>query len=167
VEATVKEVLYDVQWQRLRISLLQSRRDDGGWSTREGMFENLRRLDRYLFDKEIVPVERTVRKYRINNCLNAVVMGYNGQGADQYLMSTVRGYRQDNAAGFNTTDVRKKAASWQWDAQLKQLIMFRQDDEEEFKFLHENLKHRFRNGNRQSRPELFKFLELMKTAART
>jgi hypothetical protein len=163
----MKAVLYDVQWQRLRISLLQARRNDGGWSTREGMYENLRALDKYLFDSEIIPVERTLRKYRINNCLNAVVMGYNGQGATQYLIETVRGYRTDNTKGFSTIDVRKKANSWQWDAQLKQLIPFYQESKEEFEFLHENLTHRFKNGNRETRPELFKFLELMKTASRT
>jgi hypothetical protein len=167
----VREVLYDVQWQRLRISLLQARRDDGGWSSREGMEDNLRQLGDYIHkvdhgttwnDRE----ELELRRYRVNNALNAVVMGYNGQKADQSLIADVRKWRQEWAVVTKKNFVIVHARTWNWDVQLRQLITFFREDHEEFRFLQENLLRRSGNGTQKTRPELYKFLDLMQTAAR-
>jgi hypothetical protein len=164
----VKAVLYDVDWQRLRISFLQARSDIGGWTEPVGMRDNLERLYQYLEHAETT-LEMALRKYRINNCLNAVVMGYNGQGASDDLISEVRNFRLKYAQGFRTFDVRRASLSWNWDAQLRALIEFYQCEptREEFDFLRKDLTHRSKNGSRENRPELYKFLELMATAART
>jgi hypothetical protein len=130
------------------------------------MNDNLDSLEWYLKSAE-TGIEKTLRRYRTNNCLNAVVMGYNGQGADASLIKNVQEWRQAYVAGFSQYDVKKQAASWQWDSQLKQLIEYYQVAKEEFIFLRENLTHRSKNGSRENRPELYKFLELMDTAART
>jgi hypothetical protein len=163
----MREVLYDVEWQRLRISLLQARRDDGGWSSLTGMHDNLRHLDMYLNEVPSSTGEYELRKYRINNALNAVVMGYNGQGADDSLIEFVRSFRVNKAAGADYGTVKTRARFWQWDSQLRQLIELYKEDKEEFEFLQENLLGRSKNGTKQTRPALYKFLDLMKTASRT
>lgn len=161
----MREVLYEVDWQRLRISLLQARRNDGGWSGAAGLADNLDRLDKYMH--EATGLELTFRKYRVNNCLNAVVMGYNGQGASAAFIKTVQSFRLAFAGSFDTYAIKRAANSWQWDVQLKKLIGLYQEDKDEFDFLEANLKHRAKNGNKMTRPELYKFLELMRTASRT
>jgi hypothetical protein len=164
----MREVMYHVPWQRLRISFLQARRRDGGWSTYEGMSDNLFKLREYLsVSNDISAEEREIRKYRVNNALNAVVMGYSGQKADAKLTNEVRAFRTAFTEGFDSGMVGAEAIFWNWDAQLRMLIELHKQHYDEFCFLLLNLTKRSGNGTAKTRPELYKFLELMRTAQRT
>jgi hypothetical protein len=159
--------MYDVSWQRLRISFLQKRRNDGGWSTDEGASDNLNKLRDYLsVGNDITDEEREIRKYRVNNCLNAVVMGYSGQKADGQLVRKVKAFRVAYSEGFDSGMVAAEALHWNWDSQLRQLIDLHKKHYDEFAFLLLDLRKRSNNGTVKTRAELYKFLELMRTAAR-
>lgn len=68
-----KQVLYNVAWQKLRVSLL------GGWTSVKGTRENIDKLSNYV-DAATSDAERLSRLWRVLNCLNAVRMGNSGQG---------------------------------------------------------------------------------------
>src|SRR5690349_17439889 len=80
----VRAVLYDVDWQVLRVSTLKGLQSGGGWNTPTGAKANLGVLTSYIYTLE--EADADVRRYRVHNMLNAVVMGYHGQqelGADK------------------------------------------------------------------------------------
>jgi hypothetical protein len=72
-------LLYCSRWQALRVGCLKAYSNDGGWTTTEGTERALQQLGEYTGDGGTV--ENTlVRLWRVINCLNAVRMGYSGQG---------------------------------------------------------------------------------------
>lgn len=72
-------VLYDSEWQALRTDTLAQYNYLGGWTTLPGVVDNLRRLEEYLTQTPNGS-PRFLRLWRTSNCLNAVRMGYSGQG---------------------------------------------------------------------------------------
>lgn len=66
-----KDILYDVDWQKLRVSLL------GKFVTPKGMIENLHKLNHYIKTAD-TPQEKFHRLWRVINLLNAVRMGFSG-----------------------------------------------------------------------------------------
>lgn len=166
---SLRALMYDVRWQELRISCLAGLNRRGGWTTREGMVDNLRRLGMYLDEQGISETEKAVRVYRINNALNAVVMGYSGQGADALLASTVRAWRDHNVPRerYVALSVRmdRMARYWDWAKVERDLGDLRVRDLAGFKFLEKDLLRRSRNGSQRTRPDLYKFLEVMRSAS--
>lgn len=73
-------VLYDAQWQKLRISTLKDFQDGGlgGWTTDVGTQRNFHVLGRYV--DAATGQEKVVRMWRVLNMLDAVRMGNSGQG---------------------------------------------------------------------------------------
>lgn len=84
-----KQTLYSVSWQALRVSLL------GNWTSAAGAQINIGLLDDYLNSTAIGDRdEKYSRLWRVLNCLNAVRMGYSGQGlTDSEQDELVRAYR--------------------------------------------------------------------------
>lgn len=67
--------LYDIEWQCLRVQLL------GNWDTLEKVNDNLDRLDAYIQPDVDTSTETYItRLYQVLNLLDAVRMGYSGQG---------------------------------------------------------------------------------------
>jgi hypothetical protein len=158
----MRAVLYDADWQLLRINCLAARNTDGGWGTLVGTDENLQMMLKYLY--EVLPSdEGHLRRYRVNNCLNAVVMGYNGQGASYELIQKVRWFR-NNYVSLGTWDkatVARYSDGWIWWKQTDKLKVWKEED---LHFLLENLKKRAQKGSDRTRPELHKFIGCIRVA---
>jgi hypothetical protein len=76
-----KDVLYDVDWQKMRVSFLAAYHPQRGWVTEEGTQSNLQTLESYIttIGASNWPVAFR-RVWRTLNCVNAVLEGYSGQG---------------------------------------------------------------------------------------
>jgi hypothetical protein len=158
----MRAVLYDVKWQLLRIGTLQARRVDGGWATLEGQRDNLETLRKYL-DQPVAVIETNLRLYRVHNLLNAVNMGYNGQGADLELIHNVKDFKYvENTGDYDRYVINEAAAAWDWDKVYDELRLSRFEDRA---FLLYDLGRRARKGTKVTRPELAKFLELLVKAS--
>jgi hypothetical protein len=158
----MREVLYDADWQLLRINCLSARNADGGWTTLTGCTENLEMIHKYLYVAQLGD-EGHCRRYRVNNCLNAVVMGYVGQKADKELIEKVRWFRNNyvSMGTWNKPVVNYVGRTWNWSKQTEKLRLWNEDDLE---FLRVNLLVRARNGSQRTRPELHRFLKCIEDA---
>lgn len=91
-----KQTLYWPHWQALRVALL------GSWNTQAGVNNNLNRLRQYYEESPSLD-----RAWRIVNLLNAVRMGYSGQGTFESVMSQlVVTARRDYTAAMKTFAVK-------------------------------------------------------------
>lgn len=103
-----KLLLYDTEWQRLRVSCLKEHHAQGGWTTVEGTRDNLKRLDAYVQAAERGSAEEQVRMWRVINLLNATRMGYSGQGLQASGMDVrvfeARNYYQQRYIGKEAWD---------------------------------------------------------------
>jgi hypothetical protein len=151
----VRNVLYDVEWQLLRINTLAERRTDGGWTTMEGCKENLNTMMDYISRGR----DTNVRFYRVHNMLNAVVMGYNGQKADASLIKEVRRFKDHFGTGdYDKVLVQAAHDRWDWEKVAKDLKPVSLYD---IKFLKKNLAARAAKGSETTRPELHRFVTLL------
>lgn len=157
----MREVLYDVKWQKLRISMLQKRHAQGGWATLAGVQDNLMHLNAYLYEPEISKTEQLLRQYRVNNCLNAVVMGYGSQSEAADRAFLVREFRDLHTdVRIFGQQARMHGTGWNWrkvQDDIKKLLT-----DEERKFLYQDLSKRSKNGTDRTRPELYTFLAQMR-----
>jgi len=71
-----KEILYDIEWQVLRSSMLIP---INSWTTLKGTKDNITKLNDYLLGTKKNTQEYYRRLWRILNALNAVRRGYYGQ----------------------------------------------------------------------------------------
>jgi len=166
----MREVLYQVDWQVKRINTLKDLHVLGGWSTWNGMMDNLDTFTDYLNED----VEHDVRRYRVHNMLNAVVMGYHGQrvGASvsdsvniDLRIETVRLYKDGQGTGkYNRKNVEMASMLWNWDEQYQKLRELYKADAARFTYLLDNLSTRSSRGTRETRPELDRFVRLMQRA---
>lgn len=163
VESYAKQVLYDVQWQRLRVSLL------GKWGRPDSTVAAIDILREYI---------RTppygVKVWRCLNLLNAVLLGYRG-GSKHYCWSIVHEARE------KFRDVRwtmypnletGELLVWSWDKVIADLNWV---PEKELALIQQNLRARIRSAQQKAkgksgynpqlrihtRPELVKFLMLV------
>lgn len=74
-----KLVVYDCDWQCVRVRCLKEHSENGGWTTIEGTVDNLEKLDAYM-KAHTDSNDAQMRIYRVLNLLAAVRMGYSGQG---------------------------------------------------------------------------------------
>src|SRR3954454_21993824 len=96
-EMNVRELIYDWEWQKLRIGL--------DFRTLDAAYESTTRLRFYL--KEALTTQRWARLYRINNLLAATRMGLRGQQTLHPLNDELPQIEEH---------VRKAAASMRWEA---------------------------------------------------
>lgn len=153
----MRAVLYDVKWQLLRISFLAARRTDGGWSTEEGQRKNLFLLQDYL---EQPCFDTDCRLFRVNNCLNAVVMGYNGQKLLE-LIPAVQQFRNKFAPSSKYNDIVVTAASATWDWEKVKQDLLTVPTGGAYSFLRTDLGKRAQRGSERTRPELHIFIKCM------
>src|SRR5690349_12497286 len=85
-----KLVLYDVEWQAMRVQLLASNNDYGGFGTVEGVKKNIAKLHEYVQESYgwcehnlatsskgcSMCIETYCRHWRVLNLLNATLLGY-------------------------------------------------------------------------------------------
>ena len=69
-----KQILYEVPWQTLRVSLLARYSKLGGWGTLKGTQHNIAVLRKYIAQDS----SSVARVWRVMNLLAAVRMGYSG-----------------------------------------------------------------------------------------
>lgn len=172
-------VLYDVEWQKLRVSLLAENKEDGGFTTFEGTLDNIEQLGNYceqvMTDEEGWEDEYLKRLYRCLNLLNAVRMGYSGQGLKGSQQDDfVRRIRDSYSWSYKRFNVDSRlgvlAWEWDWDKVDQDLAELVTNDRESFDRIYDNLKKRLvtaekRRGEKKdvadTRRELVRFIELM------
>lgn len=156
-----KEILYDVDWQKLRVSLL------GGFVTKDGMKRNLNTLNEYI-NAAKNDQDRFHRLWRVVNLLNAVRMGFSGMKLydtpqDKLLLTQravwAKNYKDMQAGGF-------KLGQLDWKDTEKHLHKLYKDDPEQFDKIRANLVQRTKQSMKKTgtlnyRNELVKFLGLM------
>jgi hypothetical protein len=69
-----KQILYEVPWQVLRVSLLAQNSEQGGWGTLKGTQHNISVLRKYISQDS----SSVARVWRVLNLLAAVRMGFSG-----------------------------------------------------------------------------------------
>lgn len=150
-----KQVLYNVAWQKLRVSLL------GGWTTAEGTTANINRLRAYINAKASDDNEELSRLWRSLNLLNAIRMGYSGQqltGSRQDDL--VREYRDTVSKEYKAL---KSKAQFVVDDDAKIKSDWKALDEASKKAILGNLqKRRDLHADSPHRGELSWFLDLVK-----
>jgi len=81
-----KLVLYDLEWQILRVSLLAAHNKYGGWGSLEGARTNIKKLKDYI-DAALDEQDTFNRLYRANNLLAGVRLGYAQQSHERFQNS--------------------------------------------------------------------------------
>ena len=148
-----RECLYNVRWQRLRMALL------GNWDTTRNVVGNLNILNDYY--AETVCFDRTERAIRISNYLSAILLGY---GSKEMFVEQAQKVRAAQRHFSSLTGGKYATAAWDWNVVEQDL---KTADEAFLKSLLVNLKGRIktstkRTGGTQFRPELMKFVGLLK-----
>lgn len=148
-----KEVLYDVEWQSLRVSLL------GSFTTINGVESNIVKLKNYLRSTN------KVKLWRVLNLLNAVRMGYHGQRLVGTLQDAKIIYFRNNVQQLYRNNLELFPSNWNWKKVQKDLQELYLDNQVIFIKILRNLKLRQKNALKrktmQHRPELKTFLDKM------
>jgi hypothetical protein len=147
-----RECLYNVEWQKLRVSLL------GTWTTLANVKMNVYVLRRYHESGE----DRYERATRCSNYLSAILLGY-GSKAEFVEQATWCASAQKMFAGFRA-HVSQLNAGWDW-VQVKD-DLHNKATSTELKAIRANLTKRIytstkRTGGTQHRPELMKFVGML------
>jgi hypothetical protein len=169
----VKNVLYDVEWQALRVSLLATNAkgsaNEGGFATVPGTQKNLEMLNKYFIDGASVSTdEAALRVWRILNLLNATRMGYSGQGRKGSTQDVlVQKFRDRIQEFYDGSRVSKLANNWDWDKVAMDLSDLKRSNRTSFDAIYRDVKKRAvgneaRGGdNLANRADLLKFIGLM------
>lgn len=173
-----RKVLYDVRWQKMRVSFLGAHHASGGFTTPAGTLDNLQRMNQYLSDPAAYePLDASCNNYdeayacrvwRCLNLLNATRMGYQGQGkAGSEMDEAVRTYRDRLQDQHNPHVLNRVDARWSWEVIHVDLELLWRNERYWFKAIHDDLKRRKRTtekkreGDLSHRNELVTFLNLM------
>jgi hypothetical protein len=158
-----KEVLYDIEWQVLRSSMLTP---INSWSTLKGTKDNITKLNDYLLVTKKNTQEYYRRLWRIINSLNAVRRGYYGQekvdSREDILVvdfseKITKEYNMLKNNGFNV-------GKFDWDKVLEDLKNLKQTQLEDFNMLR-SIVIRPESSQKEDnivRLELEKFITLLK-----
>lgn len=154
-----KDVLYDPQWQKLRVSCLKLYHSKGGWGTLEGAEDNAVRLIRYISDVFKNETESLRRAWRVLNCMNAVLEGYSGQNvSESERAKVVRGYRDKVSELYADWKEVYTFGTWDWN-QVKRDLQYRyKEDHIWFDRIYADLTQK----RKSTSTSLQKFLSLMK-----
>lgn len=163
---STRACLYNVEWQIIRVGML------GSWNTVREVVDNIAELARYI--QQVNPeiksdrAEAASRYYRVINYMNAIRMGYSGQG--------LTGSTQDNMVREFRDSLQKEQDKYKLQQHSKAVDGIEQvkcdlqslywDDPECFKNILNNLNKRKtvatkRHNTTKHRPELVSFVELM------
>lgn len=157
-------LLYDVEWQTLRVSCLQKNSATGGWVTAEGVTQNLERMRAYLLQGENDPAELQRRRWRVLNALNAVRMGYSGQQRFHTSLSgAVQQLRDEVSDAYKASKVPLTYPGTADTFEAYEVLVRRQLAATTLKQLLDIQRNlQTRNALHQDRPELNWFLGLMR-----
>lgn len=167
-----RQVLYDVEWQRIRVSLL------GSWGAVPGAVTSLMAVEQYVNKPGISDYGNRI--WRALNMLNAVLLSYRGgnthacwgiiqKARDFYSQEHVRTPME---VGFETPDYK----IWSWDKVREELKSVPAED---IKAVRQNMLHRqsaakYYKRKRMSsapidvtRPELHQFITLLEDELRS
>ena len=167
-----KEVLYDIEWQVLRVSLLKQYNSYGGWSTEEGILKNIDKLRAYYTAAETED-EAARRCWRCMNLLAATMLGYKKDNTK--FINICKRYHQELAKIYKHSEWASiisgaKGHEWDWDKVADDLKGLYESGDSAFAAIEENLlsrkktadrKHRLGIGGMQFRDELKYFMDLM------
>lgn len=192
----MRDVLYRPSWQKLRVSFLAQNHPNFGFNTEAGTHDNLQRLNNYIQDAdprlhvtpqsipEYVNVENirmgltleeeyACRVWRALNLLNAVRMGYTGQGKVGTPMDVaVADYRDKLSDLHNGSAVMRAENGWRME-----IVQFEFEDmwrRERYWFtrIHQDLKRRSKVATKRrsrtggpsaedTRPELIRVVRML------
>jgi len=167
-----KLVLYNVDWQMLRVSLLSEENDYGGWGNIDGVSKNIVKLQGYIYD---VPdnQERFNRLFRVNNLLAGVRLGYAQQSVEKFTSSAESlsvGVYQSEIASL-IVDMKQKGFSVEPDTEEKTIEDIKKPDTDTILSYTRQLKHVWNNLYKrftqhqdkafETRKELIWFLNLL------
>jgi len=158
-----KEVLYDIEWQVLRSSMLTP---INSWTTLKGTKDNIIRLNNYLLGTKKNTQEYYRRLWRILNSLNAVRRGYYGQEkvdsredilVVDFSAKITKEYNMLKNNGFNV-------GKFDWDKVLEDLKNLKQTQPENFNMLQSVviIPESVKKEDKFIRLELDKFIALLK-----
>ena len=156
-----RNILYNVKWQKLRVSLL------GKFVSEKGMQKNLLKLNEYL-NETSDSSEKICRLYRVINLLNGTRMGFSGMGLyntpqDKKLVA-YREILQKEYTELKNNGVKFKEHNWC--ETYKDLVKLFENDPKAFKIIKDNLEFRKnmtlkKRQDLATRPELQLFLNQM------
>lgn len=192
----MRSVLYRPSWQKLRVSFLAGNHPNQGFLTVAGTDDNLQRLNNYIQDAdpklhmtpqsipeyvtqeiarmhETLEGEHAARIWRGLNLLNAVRMGFRGQGkANSPEDTTVGEYRDKLSALHNGHEVMKIENSWNWDVVRFEYEEMRRQERYWFTKIHQDLRRRGKVAHKRrsnaggatvedTRPELIRVVQML------
>lgn len=156
-----KRVLYDPEWQSLRVSLLARNNRAGGFATLEGTKSNLVRLTAYLEAAESEQ-EEINRLWRILNLLNATRMGFSGQKQTGTPKDkAVQTFRDAVQKKYNAHTAKGKSIKASDETTVTQGLQ-RLPKAQRQKILQDLTKRQKQSGFSEARPELHKFVKQVK-----
>jgi hypothetical protein len=176
----MRKVLYRPSWQALRVSMLGEYEAAGGWNTFTGAGNNVKRLKHYVIFSDFAyeahtmgyawEFEKSIRLYRVINCLNAVRMGYSGQGLQGSNVDKLVRQTRDDFQAMQTTmyykHIELAVQNWKDSIIKAELEVLRKQDPQHFFAVEKNLKSRLVNARKRPsttvRPELESFLKMMR-----
>lgn len=154
------QYLYNVEWQCIRVSML------GTWNSFYKASDNYTRLREYTNNATTVQ-ERKRRLWRVINYLNAVRMGYSGQGLYGFeidiLLVLQRNYFQEMYKDHGNISL----GEWDWDIVGDDLRKLHSEDRKMFLAILANLEKRKefakkKVGTLKYRNELQIFVDMMR-----
>lgn len=170
----MRSVLYEFDWQKIRVQCLRKHNFKGGWTTKEGVEHNLKSLDQYLMWSEMSGTEESLRTYRVVNLLNATRMGYSGQrwGASQdekdlinSLDDLVCEFRDEtqNSPRYNRQAVVDAGFNWDWNEVVEGVRKGLENDPGWFDAIYADLTRRVgkKTDIKATRDELHRFIAIM------
>lgn len=155
------EVLYDVEWQKLRVSIL------GSWTKGDSALECAKKLETYV-SLATTEEEELRRCWRVVNYYNATRMGFHGMGivgsVFDKLLLTERSVYQDKMQALQAKGVSLGRMDWSViESELLELFSYnRKVFDDIYLNLIKRVKHALKKiGSLKYRSELDYFLSLM------
>lgn len=156
---SMREALYDVEWQVMRTRTLSRYNLYGGWDTPDGVSHNILDLEAYR-RATAEHDEAHIRIYRIYNLLTTILKYYRGSEKwrsemyDKVMIYRASLPRHNNGA----------AIQWSWAKVHEDLVQLQKDDPDLFNNVRREITSQLRKSI-GDRPELRKFADLMKEVA--
>lgn len=173
IEKASKEVVYDVDWQIMRVDLL------GTWTTEDSTAESIKKMKAYL-DEQLAIVqaggdhykaewqELARRFFRVINYMNAIRMGLSGQQRSGYAGDVLVQQFRD---GLQIVAERQQVTRFgygqmDWALMNLKLINLYGADKAKFMKIYNDLTKRKGNAIRRHdttkwRPELIRYIDMM------
>lgn len=156
-------IMYDTEWQALRVQLVRENSVRGGWLTPEGTNKNIELLRHYLNTAE-TKSERHLRLWRILNALNAIRMGYSGLNKFHGTCSSlVAKYREEISAEYKEIKYPLSLPQGQETYRAKIVANMSLFPETTLLSILRNLQNRRRSHAATARPELDWFLDVIES----